>query len=112
MKALEGAIRSLTASLFAGSFVAALFLNFEKWWKMVTLVAVSIVVVFDANLRRSLFLTARGYHRASRAIEGAIDDIAGHAVPRPTFLGLVRLVWLLNPATGARESAGRRGVQR
>ena len=87
-------IRSLTASLFAGSFLAAVFL--EKIWKKVTLVVVSMVFVFLANLGRSLFLTAWAYHKGPRAIEGAVHDVAGYGVLGVTFGGLVALVWVLN----------------
>ena len=87
-------IRSLTASLFAGSFLAAVFL--EKLWKKVALVASSMALVFMANLARSLFLTAWAYRHGPRAIEGAVHDIAGYSVLGLTFGGLLGLVWLFN----------------
>ena len=87
-------IRSLTASLFAGSFLAAVFL--EKLWKKVALVASSMALVFLANLARSLFLTAWAYRHGPSAIEGAVHDVAGYAVLGLTFGGLLGLVWLFN----------------
>jgi exosortase len=87
-------IRSLMASLFAGSFLAAVYL--ERFWQKVAVVACSLAMVFLANIARSLGLTALAYYKGPRAIEGAAHDIAGYAVLGLTFAGLVGLVWLFN----------------
>ncbi len=52
-------IRSLTACLFAGSFLAAIFLN--RFWKKIALLAMSAVLAFGMNIVRSLFLTGWAY---------------------------------------------------
>jgi exosortase len=87
-------IRSLMASLFAGSFLAAVFLG--ELWKKVALVASAMVLVFCANLARSLFLTGWAYSRGPQAIEGTVHDLAGYGVLGLTFAGLLGLVWLFN----------------
>ncbi len=87
-------IRSLTACLFAGSFLAAVFL--EETWKKVTLVLSAMALAFVTNLGRSLFLTAWAYNKGPRAIDGAVHDIAGYAVLGLTVVGLLCLLPLLN----------------
>ena len=87
-------IRSLTACLFAGSFLAAVFL--ESLWKKIALVAAAMVLAFLTNLGRSLFLTAWAYRHGPRAIEGTVHDIAGYAVLGLTVVGLVGLLPLIN----------------
>lgn len=87
-------IRSLTACLFAGSFLATVFLN--KLWKKVTLVALSMLFAFFTNLLRSLFLTAYAYNYSPEAIEGTVHDVAGYAVLGLTVVGLLCLLPLFN----------------
>ena len=87
-------IHSLTASLFAGSFLAAV--SLDRLRKKIALVVSSCGLVFGANLARSLFLTGWAYHRGPRAIEGTVHDVAGYAVMALTFVGLLGLVWLFN----------------
>ncbi len=87
-------IRSLTACLFAGSFLGAAF--FDKLWKKIFLVVASMVFAFIMNLARGLFLTAWAYNYGSDAISGSVHDIAGFAVLGITCLGLMLLVPLLN----------------
>ncbi|MBI2510910.1 MAG: exosortase/archaeosortase family protein [Opitutae bacterium] len=87
-------IRSLTACLFAGSFLGAMF--FDRLWKKVFLVAASMGFAFVMNLARSLFLTAWAYAYGPEAINGFVHDTAGYAVLGVTCLGLLALVWLLN----------------
>lgn len=87
-------IRSLTACLFAGSFLGAMFFN--RLWKKVFLVAASMGFAFVMNLARSLFLTAWAYANGPEAINGFVHDTAGYAVLGVTCLGLLALVWLLN----------------
>ncbi len=79
-------IRSLTGCLFAGSFLAAVFL--DRFWKKVLLVAVAMGFAFLTNLARSLFLTGWAYAYGSDAIEGALHDVTGFAVLGLTTLGL------------------------
>lgn len=87
-------IRSLTACLFAGSFLGSVF--FERMWKKVFLVVASMGFAFVMNLGRSLFLTAWAYHYGPEAINGTVHDAAGYAVLGLTCLGLLALVPLLN----------------
>jgi exosortase len=87
-------IRSLTACLFAGSFLGATF--FTELWKKVALVGASMVFAFIMNLGRSLFLTGWAYAYGPDAINGTVHDAAGYAVLGLTCLGLLALVPLLN----------------
>ncbi len=87
-------IRSLTACLFAGSFLAATFL--DAAWKKVFLVAAAMGFAFVTNLLRSLFLTAWAYAYGPDAINGTVHDAAGYAVLGLTCAGLLLLVPLLN----------------
>lgn len=87
-------IRSFTACLFAGSFLAAVFL--DKLWKKVGLVVSAIGFAFLTNLLRSLFLTAWAYNYGPEAIEGTVHDVAGYAVLGLTVVGLLCLLPLFN----------------
>jgi len=83
-------IRSLTGCLFAGSFLAAVFL--DRLWKKILLVGVAMGFAFLTNLLRSLFLTAWAYAYGSEAIEGRLHDATGYAVLVVTCLGLFGLL--------------------
>lgn len=83
-------IRSLTACLFAGSFLGAVFL--QALWKKVCLVAAAMVFAFFTNLLRSLFLTAWAYNYGSDAIEGTVHDVTGYAILGLTCVGLLALL--------------------
>lgn len=87
-------IRSLTACLFAGSFLAAVFL--EKLWKKITLVVAAMGLAFVTNLLRGLFLTGWAYHNGPHSIEGTVHDVAGYSVLGLTVVGLLCLLPLLN----------------
>lgn len=87
-------IRSLTACLFAGSFMASVFL--EKFWKKFALVASAMLFAVFTNLLRSLFLTAWAYNYGPSAIEGFVHDAAGYAVLGLTVVGLMCLLPLFN----------------
>jgi exosortase len=90
-------IRSLTGCLFAGSFLAAMFL--DRFWKKVTLVCVALGLAFVMNLLRSLFLTAWAYAYGVEAMEGTLHDITGYAVLGLTcavLFGLLPLFRLAN----------------
>jgi exosortase/archaeosortase family protein len=87
-------IRSLTACLFAGSFLAATFLN--KFWKKSLLIGMALVLAFITNIMRSLFLTGWAYAYGSDAIEGTIHDVTGYAVLGLTSIGLICLLPILN----------------
>ncbi len=87
-------IRSLTGCLFAGSFLAAVFL--DRTWKKITLVVAALALAFVTNLGRSLFLTSWAYAHGPAAIEGTVHDVAGYAVLGLTVLGLLGLLPLLN----------------
>lgn len=87
-------IRSLTACLFAGSFLAAVFL--DRWWKKVALVGAAMGFAFLTNLVRGLFLTGWAYRHGPEAIGGTVHDVAGYAVLGLTVVGLLCLLPLLN----------------
>lgn len=87
-------IRSLTACLFAGSFLAAVFM--EKLWKKIALVVCSMIFAFLTNLLRGIFLTSWAYNHGPEAIEGTVHDAAGYAVLGLTVLGLLSLLPLFN----------------
>ena len=98
-------IRSLTACLFAGSFLSAVFL--EKLWKKITLVGAAMGLAFLTNLGRSLFLTAWAYGYGPSAIEGTVHDFAGYAVLGFTVVGLLCLLPLLNLTISVGGNRGR-----
>jgi exosortase/archaeosortase family protein len=83
-------IRSLTACLFAGSFLAAVFL--DRLWKKVALVAAAMAFAVCTNLLRGLFLTAWAYNHGSESINGLVHDAAGYAVLGLTVIGLLCLL--------------------
>jgi exosortase/archaeosortase family protein len=100
-------IRSLTGCLFAGSFLAAVYL--DRFWKKVLLVAAAMGFAFLTNLLRSLFLTSWAYAYGSNAIEGTLHDATGFAVLGLTSIGLFCLLPLFRsrrPASGSAEAAG------
>jgi exosortase/archaeosortase family protein len=93
-------IRSLTGCLFAGSFLAAVFL--DRLWKKTLLVVAALVFAFFTNLLRSLFLTAWAYAYGSDAIEGTLHDATGYAVLGLTCVGLFCLLPFFNGANWRR----------
>ena len=100
-------IRSLTACLFAGSFLAAVFL--DRFWKKVVLVAAAMGFAFFTNLLRSLFLTGMAYAYGSDAIEGRLHDLTGFAVLGLTCVGLFCLIPLFHASTWRRWFGGSAG---
>jgi exosortase/archaeosortase family protein len=93
-------IRSLTGCLFAGSFLAAVFL--DRFWQKVVLVGAALALAFFTNLLRSLFLTSWAYAYGSDAIEGRLHDATGWIVLGLTSIGLFCLLPLLRPANWRR----------
>jgi exosortase/archaeosortase family protein len=93
-------IRSLTGCLFAGSFLAAVFL--DKFWKKILLIGLAMGFAFFTNLLRSLFLTAWAYAYGSDAIEGRLHDVTGFAVLGLTVMGLFCLLPLFHTANWRR----------
>ena len=87
-------IRSLTACLFAGSFLAAVF--FEKTWKKITLVVSSMALAFFFNLCRALFLAFWAYQNGPDTIGGAVHDAAGYVILGCTVAGLLLIGKILN----------------
>jgi exosortase/archaeosortase family protein len=87
-------IRSLTGCLFAGSFLAAVFL--QSRWKQAALVVASLLFAFLANLLRSIFLTSWAYGFGAKTIEGAIHDVSGYAVLGLTVVALLCLLPVLD----------------
>lgn len=99
-------IRSLTACLFSGSFLAAVFL--DRFWKKVALVGMSMVLAFVNNIIRALFLSVWAYQYGSDSISGFVHDAAGYAVLGLTIVGLLILIPLftLNPVPEEYRSNG------
>jgi exosortase/archaeosortase family protein len=93
-------IRSLTGCLFAGSFLAAVFL--DKFWKKILLIGLAMGFAFLTNLLRSLFLTAWAYAYGSDAIEGRLHDTTGFAVLGLTVAGLFAMLPLFQTANWQR----------
>ncbi len=87
-------IRSLTACLFAGSFLGAVFL--KELWKKVLLVGMAMLFAFFTNILRSLFLTGWAYANGPEAIDGTVHDVTGYAVLGLTCVGLIVLLPLFN----------------
>ncbi len=97
-------VRSLTGCIFAGSFLAAVFLN--KFWKKVLLLTAAIVLAFVMNIFRSLFLTGWAYAYGSQAIDEKVltfiaggitlHDLTGYAVLGLTCVFLVMLLPIFN----------------
>lgn len=87
-------IRSLTGCLFAGSFLAAVFL--DRFWKKVLMVGMAMVFAFLMNILRSIFLTAWAYYHGADAIDGFVHDATGYAVLGLTLVGLIALLPLFN----------------
>jgi len=112
-------IRSLTACLFSGSFLAAIFL--DRFWKKVLLLGISAVLAFGMNIVRSLFLTGWAYAYGGDALDAdfwghpetlknaagqfvanpefryiSVHDFAGYTILGFTLAGLLLLIPLLN----------------
>ena len=87
-------IRSLTGCLFAGAFIAAVFL--QAWWRKLALLVAALGLAIVTNLGRSLFLTAWAYRHGPEAIGGLVHDIAGYVVLGVTTVGLLCCLPILN----------------
>lgn len=90
-------IRSLTGCIFAGSFLAAVFL--DRFWKKVILLSLACVLAFVMNIFRSLFLTGWAYAYGTHAIEEkvavldmSVHDVAGYAVLLLTVMFLLAML--------------------
>lgn len=83
-------IRSLTACLFAGSFLAAVFL--DKFWKKILMVGMSMCFAFFNNILRALFLSIWAYQNGPESISGFVHDAAGYFVLGATVAGLLLLL--------------------
>lgn len=97
-------IRSLTACLFAGSFLGAVY--FDRLWKKVFLVATAMLFAFINNIFRSLFLTAWAYAKGPTGLDshvvlfgidmGNVHDFTGWVVLGLTVVCLLILVKLFS----------------
>lgn len=87
-------IRSMTACIFAGTFLAAVFL--DRAWKKWLMVSCAILLAFVTNIFRSIFLTAWAYHYGADAIEGTVHDVTGYAVLGVTCVLLLLLLPIFN----------------
>ncbi len=93
-------IRSLTGCLFAGAFLAAVYL--QNLWQKVLLIVAAMGFSILANLARSLFLTSWAYAYGPSAIEGSLHDITGLAVLGLTVVGLFGLLPFFSAANWRR----------
>lgn len=85
-------IRSLTGSLLAGSFLAAVTL--ERGWAKGGLVAAALALALAVNFVRATLLTLWAYRYGPETIEGLVHDLVGYAELGATVGGLyVLLVW-------------------
>ena len=97
-------IRSLTACLFAGSFLGSVY--FDKLWKKVFLVGTAMLFAFINNIFRSLFLTAYAYAKGPTGLDthviiwgqdlGNVHDFTGWVVLGLTVVCLLILVKLFS----------------
>jgi exosortase len=98
-------IRSLTACLFAGSFLGAVFL--DRFWKKALLVGLAMLFALITNFIRSLFLTYWAYSRGSDALNdhwhlpligdiGSVHDVTGFLILIVTSIGLLALLPLFS----------------
>ncbi len=98
-------IRSLTACIFAGSFLAAVYL--KAFWKKSMLIGMALILAVLTNLFRSGFLTLWAYIYGAEAINdhwvlpiigdiGSVHDVMGLAVLVLTTIGLLLLIPILN----------------
>lgn len=102
-------IRSLTGCLFAGSFLAAVFV--PSYWKQIALVGAALVTAVLMNLARSMFLTAWAYTHGAKAIEGAVHDVTGYSVLGLTVVVLMCIVPILSrPPRGFAKASGSRAT--
>ena len=97
-------IRSLTACLFAGSFLGSVY--FSQLWKKIFLVGTAMFFAFINNIFRSLFLTAWAYAHGPEGLEdhvilfgmdlGNVHDFTGWFVLGLTVICLLLLVKLFS----------------
>jgi exosortase len=97
-------IRSLTACLFAGSFLGAVY--FDAFWKKAFLVLTAMFFAFVNNIFRSFFLTAWAYAKGPDGLEshvllfgmdlGNVHDFTGWVVLGLTVVCLLALVKLFS----------------
>ncbi len=98
-------IYSLTACIFVGSFLAAVFL--DRFWKKGLFVMAAMVLALLMNLFRSLFLTSWSYLYGPGAINdswslplignvGTVHDVMGFAVLGLTSICLLLLLPIFN----------------
>lgn len=86
-------IRSLTGSLFAGSFLAAVLLG--RWWSKTALVVAALVLALIINLIRTIALTLWAYRNGPQSIEGTVHDVVGYVELGMTVAGLLGMVYFL-----------------
>ena len=98
-------IYSLTACIFVGTFLSAVFL--DRFWKKVLLVLAAMLLAVLTNLIRSLFLTSWAYFYGPGAINdtwslpligdiGTVHDVMGLAVLGITSICLLLLIPVFN----------------
>ena len=93
--------RSLTGCIFAGSFLAAVFLEGLPRKGFLLHAAAGFAVGF--NILRSAFLTAWAFHLGPDAVGGIVHDLTVFAVFGLTCLGLIAVL-ALSRLTGKHET--------
>jgi exosortase/archaeosortase family protein len=102
-------IRSLTACVFCGAFLSAIFINGRNR-KLIMLALAATFAIF-LNILRTAFLTLWAYNHGSHSLDfdfgghapksaeftmGTVHDLAGYAAMGVTFLILAALVPVIN----------------
>lgn len=93
-------VRSLTGCIFAGSFLAAVFI--DRFWKKCLLITAAILLAFITNIFRSLFLTGWAYAKGPAALDEKVftaiaggmtlHDFTGYAVLGVTCILLIMML--------------------
>ncbi len=102
-------IRSLTACVFFGAFLSAIFINGRN--RKIVMLALAAGFAILLNILRTTFLTLWAYNHGSHALDfdfgghtpkspefsmGTVHDLAGYAAMGVTFLILAALVPVIN----------------
>lgn len=102
-------IRSLTACVFMGAFLSAIFV--KGWVRKLSLLVIATLLALVLNVLRTGFLTIWAFKHSSAALDmdfwgnavdspeftlGSVHDVAGYAAMGITFVFLIALLPLVN----------------